>query len=394
MDRFERDPEAATLALLRASVPRVDHIAQESGILLDATPAMLLSCSDIWPADMNTIACAYNNLMALYGRGRPRAVSVHRFLHQNPRQFSLETACDEHTAVTLLALAQRTTRQHPGKRPAVVTTFFTYANAYTLVEDVPTAWIPRDPFLRAIMRMFEASVQYTTTLRRCEVIARRGQSTLMVVDREFASTSQYERAVSAWRGELEERARAVTARRIGCVACCPCVATEVLSFYPSTLTLPYIVEIEEKPTREDLVRERFITTSFLESGSLAERQNAILWFFSGTTGPLQTLFSVVSRLRGGSVDDALGLVQEVALRNWRRYRETPEEARRQQQTLVAPALRVGQLYSPADGAVISDCSVAPRASASPFAGHAARDRTAVGRTPPPRSPRLSTPPTR
>jgi hypothetical protein len=363
MDRFERDPEGETLKWLRAAIPTVDKVSIAAGILLDTTPTVLLACDELYPSEKSTLAYAYNNLMALYGRGQTRVIDAHRFLHQNPTQTTFNGACDKHAAKKLVELARGGGRRQPE--------FFTYANAYTLACDTSTAWIPRDPYLRAITRMFEASVQYSVTLRRCEVIARRGAQ-LVVVDREFASVGQYDRAVSAWRDELAARTRAVGARRLGCVACCPCVATEVLSLYPGApFVLPY-GEKTPKVEREELPRERFITTSTFESVSLAERQNAILWFFAGTCGPLACFFSVVEALRGGTTDDAIGLVQEVALRNWLRYRETPDEARRQQQNAVAPSLRAGRLYSPTDAMMITDCTTTSSSSSSPLSSSAAR----------------------
>ena len=348
-DPYERDPEGATLRILSAAIANVAEVARHARVTLADDPRATFTLEQFSREQVVVLARAYNNLLVLYRPTAPRRlVTPRRFVRRTFDQ-PAPPACEHHCALAVT-----------GGR-----SFLTYTNDFTLVEDVDVAFTPKDPTLAALMQMFEASLPYRASYRLAEVVAlAETGDAVWVVDREFVNDLHYTHLAARAAEDLAAR-RAMCARRIGCTRCCPCVATQMLSLVANNVALAYPRagdRVVVPPVPLDPVRA--ITTRTCASYDETRQRAAMMWFFARVQNPLGAFWRVCSALTGGTVEDAIGLVQETAVRTFILLELQPELADRVQRDQVAPALRAGLLYDYRSGNVVTSCALASAAAAA------------------------------
>lgn len=391
MGSWERDPEGSTLALLVRTIPALGELVERCTAELATSPEMLFELGELDAREMAVLACAYNNLMALYSRPAPGAdgpqphlVDARRFLRESEvAPVPADLSCGPCAAAKLVAATRGT--------------FILSPNGYTLTEDSRRAYVPHDPSLRDIMRVFEAWIFYRQTLRLAEVVALGGrddpEGSVFIVDRLFANTDEYVRYAGAHERRLGARQRACR-RALDCPRCLPCIATAVLAMLPARddATISRRVETVEQPMAPWYDPMCAIVTHYTRGQPLAMQQNAVLWFLGGVPNPLGTFFRAAASLDNGTADPgvAVALVQETIVRSFKVLSPYEERRKQCQIDFVAPTLRRGLLPDATDRSIVTSTRLRSTADrrhlkADLFcaAGPAARDRNVADAAPHP-----------
>lgn len=343
MCTWEHDPEGQTLAWLLTTIPALEREVEAAMAYIDERPSLLFALASLSPRHRKALAYAYNNLMALYSRGAARVVEPDRFVRMTPLTPPVvNAACKTHTADYL-----HTALRHQ---------FTVWTNSWTTESDREYAYIPHNLHLRAIMRVFERSIDYPTSLRLCQIVGVTSNNKLLIADRTFASVEQYQRYEMRFDRRLF-RQQTVAQRRLGCARCCPCLATATLSLLPNHDDIVISYSAEAPHFFPEWFRlETAISSADVRRYPSNEVQDAIKWFFSGTTQPLATFFRVAASLLrpdDPDVGNAVAVVQEVAVKAYRTLRDHPETSRARQQNYILPALRNGRLYDPTTDAFVT-----------------------------------------
>jgi len=343
MSTWERDPEGQTLAWLAINAPSLDREIEVAMAYLDERPSMLFALENLSARQRKAVAYAYNNLMALYSRGEVRIIDPDRLVRMTPLAARVvNAACDTHTADYLfVALQQR---------------FVTWSNTWTTEADRAYAYIPHNMHLRSIMRVFEHSLDFPTSLRLGQIVGVTSDNKLMVTYRSFASIEQYQRYEMTFDRNLF-RQQTIARRRLGCARCCPCVATATLSLLPNHPDIVISYGAEAPHFFPEWFRlETAISSADVRRYATEDIQNAIKWFFSGTSEPLALFFRVAASLLrpdDPDVGNAVAIVQEVIIKAYRALRDYPETSKTRQQNYILPALHAGRLYDPLTDAMVT-----------------------------------------